>query len=210
MPGSSPGMTDDRAAPYAICSSALPCSTGRYPADIARNVDGGVSSIASSIALSPCDNRPSTIAAPCPARSESFPRPPAPSRRQAIRSPAPAADAAASCRVPAVHDAARRPSRAREYLDAIALLPAAAKTVGVVAAAEEARAMAGRERGRFVEKEQLGPAPAAHHLAPPAPEFADAGDPGRARPALFQQSLGRGIMDDAAVAGEEAAMRRRR
>ena len=91
--------------------------------------------------------------------------------------------------------------------NAIALLPRRAKPVGVVAAAEEARAMAGRERGRLVEKEQLGPAPPAHHLAPPAPEFADAGDPRRARPALLQQGLGRGIVDDAAIAGEQAAMR---
>ena len=90
---------------------------------------------------------------------------------------------------------------------AIALLPRRAKPVGVVAAAEEARAMTGRERGGFIEKEQLGPAPAAHHLAPPSPEFADAGQPRRARPALFQQGLGGGIVDDAAVAGEQAAMR---
>ena len=67
--------------------------------------------------------------------------------------------------------------------------------------------MAGRERGRFIEKEQFGPAAAAHHLAPPAPEFADADEPGRARPALVQQRFGGGIMDDAAIAGEQAAVR---
>jgi hypothetical protein len=90
---------------------------------------------------------------------------------------------------------------------AVALFPAATKAVGIIAAAEEARAMAGGERGGLVEKEQLGPAPAAHHLAPPSPEFADAGDPRRARPALLQQRFRRGVVDDAAVAGEHAAMR---
>ena len=63
---------------------------------------------------------------------------------------------------------------------AIALLPRRPKPVGVVTAAEEAWPVAGRERGGLVEKEQLGPAPAAHHLASPTPEFADAGDPRRA------------------------------
>src|SRR4051812_29125002 len=89
---------------------------------------------------------------------------------------------------------------------AISLLPAAAKAIGVVAAAEEAWAVAGRQRGRFVEEEQFGPAPARHHLAAPAAEFADAGDPCRSRPALLQQGLGGGIVDDAAIAGEDAAM----
>src|SRR2546430_5601951 len=92
-------------------------------------------------------------------------------------------------------------------LHAIAPLPGRPKAVSIVAAAKEAGPVAGRERGGLVEKEQLGPAPPAHYLAPPAPEFADAGDPGRARPALFQQGLGRGAVDDAAIAGEHAAMR---
>ena len=63
---------------------------------------------------------------------------------------------------------------ARENVaDAIALFPRGAKPVGIVAAAEEARPMPRRERGRLIEKEQLGPAAAAHHLAPPSPEFAE-------------------------------------
>src|SRR4051794_13863725 len=96
---------------------------------------------------------------------------------------------------------------ARENIgDSIPLLPAAAKAVGVVAATEEAWAMAGGEGGGLIEKEQFGPAPSRHHLAPPAAEFADAGDPGRRRPAFFQKSLGGGIVDDAAVAGEDSAM----
>src|SRR2546423_274368 len=64
-----------------------------------------------------------------------------------------------------------------------------------------------RERGRLIEKKQLGPAPAAHHLAPPAPEVAQAGKPCPARPAP-RQCFRRGIVDDAAIAGEHSAMRR--
>jgi hypothetical protein len=64
-----------------------------------------------------------------------------------------------------------------------------------------------RERGRFIEEKQLGPAPAAHHLAPPSPEFAEADEPCRVRPALFQQGLCAGIVDDAAIAGEQATVR---
>src|SRR5580693_3081625 len=93
--------------------------------------------------------------------------------------------------------------------DAIARFPRRAKTVGVLAAAVEAGTVSGRECGGFIEKEQLGPASAAHHLAPAPAEFADAGQPGGGRPALVQQGLGRGVVDDAAVAGEQPAMRRR-
>src|SRR5258705_9790041 len=89
---------------------------------------------------------------------------------------------------------------------AIALLPRRAKPDGVVAAAEEARAMPCRERGRLVEEEQLGPAAAAHHLAPASLEFADASEPRLARPAP-RQGLRSGIVDDAAIAGEHPAMR---
>src|SRR6476619_4121985 len=91
--------------------------------------------------------------------------------------------------------------------EAIALLPRRAKPLGVVAAAEEARAMACRKRGRLVEEEQLGPAAAAHHFAPAAPEFAEASKPRLARPAP-RQRLGRGIVDDAAIAGGHPAIRR--
>ena len=56
-------------------------------------------------------------------------------------------------------------------------------------------------------KEQFGPAARRPSPCAAIPELADAGDPGRARPALLQQRLGRGIMDDAAIAGEQAAVR---
>src|ERR1700694_383461 len=76
--------------------------------------------------------------------------------------------------------------------DAIALLPRRAKPVGVVAAAVKARPVSGRERRRLVEKEQFGPAAPAHHLAPPAPKFADASEPCLAGPAP-RPRLRRGI-----------------
>ena len=96
-----------------------------------------------------------------------------------------------------------------DVCEAIALLPCRAKAVGVVAAAVEARAMAGGERSGLVEEEQFGPAASAHHLAPAPPEFADAYEPRLRSPALVQQGFGRGIMDDAAIAREKAALRRR-
>src|ERR1700731_1183821 len=89
----------------------------------------------------------------------------------------------------------------------IALFPCRAKPVGVLAAAEEARAMPRRQCGRLVEEEQLGPAAPAHHRAPPAAEFADASEPRPARPAP-RQRFGGGIVNDAAIAGEHPAMRR--
>src|SRR2546430_13552466 len=91
--------------------------------------------------------------------------------------------------------------------DAVALLPRCAKPVGVLAAAEEARAMSRRECSCLVEEEQLGPAAAAHHLAPAAFEFADASEPGLARPAP-RQGFRCGVVDDAAIAGERPAMQR--
>src|SRR5713226_278026 len=77
--------------------------------------------------------------------------------------------------------------------DAIAHLPRSTKPVGVVAAAEEARAMPRGERGGLVEKEQLGPAAAGHHLAPPSLEFTEASEPSLTGPAPCQQSPGCGV-----------------
>src|SRR6478735_9188813 len=112
--------------------------------------------------------------------------------------------------------AAREPLAVKHGVDvsranprnAIALLPRRAKPDGVAAAAEEAGAMPRRQRRRLVEKEQFGPAAAAHHLAPPSPEFANASEPCLARPAP-RQRLRCGVVNDTAIAGEQAAMRRR-
>src|ERR1700730_5200073 len=93
------------------------------------------------------------------------------------------------------------------FCNTVALFPCRAKPVGVLAAAEEARAMARREGCGLVEKEQFGPAAPAHHLAPASPEFADASEPRPARPAP-RQRFGGGIVNDAAIAGEHPAMRR--
>src|SRR5262249_51399103 len=91
--------------------------------------------------------------------------------------------------------------------DAVALLPATAKPLGVITAAEETWTMPGGKGGRFIQKEKLGPASPAHHLAPPPLELADADQPGRAGPTPPEKGLGGGIMDDAAIAGEQPPMR---
>src|SRR5579872_6890373 len=88
----------------------------------------------------------------------------------------------------------------------IALLPGGAKAIGVLASAKETGPVARRKRRRLIEKEQLGPATPAHHPAPPAAKFQHAGEPGMRRPALLQQRAGFGIVNDAAVAGEHAAI----
>src|SRR6185503_11191738 len=66
--------------------------------------------------------------------------------------------------------------------------------------------MPGGERGGLVEEEQLGPAAPAHDLAPHAAELADADDPGLVSPAAREKGAGRGIVDDAAVSHERAAL----
>ncbi len=156
----------------------------------------------------PCDSRPSTTAAPCPARSENFAAPActiAPSGSSAI-----GIGSGCSRFLP-------RSSRSR---CSTASIPRARTSVTPLPCSHAARKRLASSR----RQKKQGRCPAAnavassrknssvqlrraHHLAPPAPEFADAGDPGRARPALFQQRLGRGIVDDAAIAGEQAAMR---
>ena len=67
--------------------------------------------------------------------------------------------------------------------------------------------MTRRERGGLVEEEQLRPAPAAHDLPTHAAELAGADDPGLVSPAPPEQRTGRRVMDDAAIAHEEAALR---
>src|SRR3982074_611513 len=85
----------------------------------------------------------------------------------------------------------------------IALLPRRAKPVGVVAAAVEAGAVSGRQCGGLVEKEQFGPAAAAHHLAPPPPELTDTSEPRLAGPAPRQRLCGR-VVNDAAPSGDNS------
>src|SRR5690606_17022844 len=92
--------------------------------------------------------------------------------------------------------------------DSIALLPRRTKPVGVIAAAKEAWPMSARQGRGLVEEEQFGPALRRHHLAAAAAEIAQADQPCLARPALPQQRPRRGIMDDAAIASEQAAVRR--
>src|SRR5207248_9113160 len=75
--------------------------------------------------------------------------------------------------------------------------------------AEETRAMTCRKRDRLVQKEQLCPAAASHHVAPASSKFTKAGEPSLGRPELFQQGPGRWVMNDPAVAGEHAFLRYR-
>ena len=72
----------------------------------------------------------------------------------------------------------------------------------------EAGAVAGRERGRLVEKEELGVA-GAPDLAPPALEGAEADDPAPRRPAAAPERPVGPMQAPAAVAQERAARRDR-
>jgi hypothetical protein len=67
--------------------------------------------------------------------------------------------------------------------------------------------MTGGERRRLVEEEQLRPTSSAHHVAADALVVAGADKPRLGRPAFWQQRPRRGIVDDAAIAGEETALR---
>jgi len=99
----------------------------------------------------------------------------------------------------------RRP----RHLDRSAERPNLAKGFRGFTTAEEAGAVTRRKRDRLVQEEQLCPAAASHYLAVASFKFTDAGEPGLARPASFQQSPGRRVMNDPAVAGEHASLRYR-
>ncbi len=94
-------------------------------------------------------------------------------------------------------------------LDALPFGPGTPERGCRVAAAEEARPMAGGEGRRLVEEKQFGPALRRHHVAAAAAKVAGADDPRLGGPAPPQQCLARGIMDDATVAGEQALVGRR-
>ena len=202
-----------RAAPLddgSVYCTALGCNTGRYPAREDMHVDGGVRSMASRyVALRVAITIPRPQQQPalrnqiavliCPhhrAVGQYFDR--HRKRMQPFCLPVQSFGVQHLIHLRRAHSA-----------EAVPLLPRRAKSVGVVAAAVEARAVSGRERGRLIEKEQFGPAPRGHHVAAAAAEFANASDPRLAAPAPVQQRLRRRIMDDAAIAGEQAALRRR-
>ena len=77
---------------------------------------------------------------------------------------------------------------------AIAFRPGGAERLGRLASAEETGPMTGGKRRGFVQKEELGPAPATHHPAPHALIRAETDDPGLACPAATQQQPGAGVM----------------
>ena len=87
--------------------------------------------------------------------------------------------------------------------------PQRRKALGIAAAALEAGAMAGGQRRRLVEEEQLGVAVGLHHrLAVPALELEHAGDPLPGGPAAGPERPVGQMEGAAAVAHHEAAVRR--
>ena len=89
------------------------------------------------------------------------------------------------------------------------LAPGGAKCLCSRAAAEEARAVTRGERHRFVKKEKLGPAAAAHHLPVPPLVVENTNEPRLGRPAPPEQRFCCRVVDDPAVADEKAALRNR-
>src|SRR5947207_15534894 len=74
----------------------------------------------------------------------------------------------------------RRPYRPGER-------PGVTKGLCDLTTAEETRPVTRRERDRLVQKEQLCPTAASHHVAALPFKFAEAGEPSLGRPASFQQ-----------------------
>jgi len=99
--------------------------------------------------------------------------------------------------------------RRQRHLPSSRVFPGGTKCFGIPAATEEARAVTGGERHRFVEKEQLGPATAAHHLPVPPLVFEETNKPRLGGPAPSEQRFGRRVVDDPAVANEKASLRDR-
>src|SRR5271163_2337916 len=85
--------------------------------------------------------------------------------------------------------------------------PSGTKRFGGPAPAKETRAVTCRQCDRLVQKEELGPTAAAHYLAPLPLIFGDTKQPCPGRPTPLQQRLGRRVMNDAAVAGEQTPLR---
>ena len=100
------------------------------------------------------------------------------------------------------------PARAPASASRCVLLHSAAKCSALGAAALEAGAMPGGQRGRLVEEEQLGVAVGLHQLPAPALELEQAGDPLPGRPAARLERLVGQMEAAAAVAHHQAAVRR--
>jgi hypothetical protein len=84
--------------------------------------------------------------------------------------------------------------------------PGIAKSLDGLAPAVKAGTMTCRQRDGLIEKEQLRPASPGHDHPAAALVLAAADEPGLGGPASLQQGPCRGIVDDAAVAGERAAL----
>jgi hypothetical protein len=96
---------------------------------------------------------------------------------------------------------------ARPRVQALRFTPSLGKGQRVRAAAFEAGPVPGRERGRFVEKEQFG-IEAVPHVAAATPEIEHAANPLPRHPAPRCQRLCGGMQAPAAIAHEQAARRR--
>lgn len=94
----------------------------------------------------------------------------------------------------------------RWQLSRVPASPCRLKFFGSLALAVEAGSVPRTKSGGFIEKEELGPATARHHIAPYIPELANAYDPCTRRPPLFQESFPSGVMDNAAVSHHRAAL----
>jgi hypothetical protein len=99
--------------------------------------------------------------------------------------------------------------RRQRRLPCLCLAPGGAKCLGISAAAEEARAVTCGKGHRFVEKEKLGPAAAAHYLPVPPHVVENTNEPRLGRPAPPEQRFGCRVVDDPAVADEKASLRDR-
>ena len=93
--------------------------------------------------------------------------------------------------------------RARPRGGALGTLPRIREGERVAAAALEARAVAGRQRGRLIEEEHLGVA-VLPDVAMPALELEQAADPRSRSPAPQGQRAGIGMDAPAAIAHEQA------
>src|SRR5262249_5324262 len=92
----------------------------------------------------------------------------------------------------------------RPPCQALRLAPIFGKCLGILAAAFEAWPVAGGERGRFIEKEQLGIEPTPH-LAFALFELGYTADPLPRYPAAARERLRVGMKSPAAIAHEQAA-----
>ena len=85
--------------------------------------------------------------------------------------------------------------------------PGFSKPLGSFASAEKARTMACREGDGLIEEEQLRPASTGHYHSAAVFVFKATDEPSLGRPASLEQSFRLGIVNDAAITGEDTPLR---